>query len=229
MKKTHRCFKLLISIFCLLQYFLFIVPAQAANRNDALLDLKDTFNTPVSGRSSITTTIISILICGIVIWVIYYYASQEKKTQRHSHEQHQEKIRLQRSSSQQKRNWYRLKTRGEFKWVPAELAPNVKENKYRHDQLIDVSGGGLCFSTAEPIANGDEIKLILSLGEKNPLVLNGKVIRAVEDAGVHTVSIEYIGIRDGQRDRIISWILKNQRNIMQNQKSSDQPPRDSDK
>lgn len=220
MKKINHQLKLLLFGLVPVQSFFLVAPLQAANRNDVLFDLKDSFNTPVSGRSSITTIIIAIILCVVVIWTIYYYSLQEKETQRKSHVFRQEKMRLQRSLSPQKRNWYRIKTRGEFRWIQSELAPKLRESKYKHGQLIDVSGGGLCFSTAEPVALGSGIRFILSLGEDNSIALNGKVVRVLEQDGMNQVSLEYTGIREGQRDRIIAWISKSQRSNLQKEKAS---------
>ncbi|CFX52968.1 PilZ domain [Syntrophomonas zehnderi OL-4] len=220
MKKIAHRLKLLIFGLVSVQPLFLAAPLQAANRNDVLFDLKDSFNTPVSGRGSITTIIIAIILCIAVICAIYYYSVKEEETQRKSHMLRQEKMRLQRSLSPQKRNWYRIKTRGEFMWIPSELAPKIRESKYKQDQLIDISGGGLCFSTAESVALGSEIRFILSLGEDNSIYLNGKVVRVMEKDGMKQVSLEYIGIREGQRDKIIAWISKSQRNDIQKEKAS---------
>lgn len=218
-KINHRLILLLFGLVPLQSFFL-AAPLQAATRNDVLFDLKNSFNAPVSGRSNITAIIIAILLCVIVIWAIYHYSLKEKEAQRKSHVLRQEKMRLQRSLSPQKRNWYRIKTRGDFRWIQSELAPKIRESKYKNDQLIDVSGGGLCFSTAEPVALGSDIRFILSLGEDNSITLNGKVVRVVEQDGMNQVSLEYTGIREGQRDRIVAWISRSQRSNLQKEKAS---------
>lgn len=220
MKKSSILSKVIITLTSVLQLIIFVIPVQAANRNDALSNMKKTFNSPVSENNSIAVIIFIIVVCAGVIWFFYYNSSQEKKAQLNSHRQYQEKKRTMKPSGQQKRNWFRLKTRGELMWIPAEQAIIAKNFKYKTDHLLDVSGGGLCFTTAEPINQDDEIRLILTLGEGNPITLGGQVIRVAEKDGINTVSVEYIGIRDGQRDRIVSWILKNQRSNMQNEKPS---------
>ncbi len=211
MKRANSLIKMLLSIFVFLQTLLLVLPAQAANRNDFLFDLKGTLNDPVSSKIGFTT-ILFLLIGAAIIWAIKYNSAREQEVQRSHHEMYQKKVHSQPVSDSQKRSWFRLKTTAEFKWIPAELAPNVKVSKYRTDYLIDVSGGGLSFTTAQEIKAGDDIKLILNLGEDNPLPLDAQVIRVLDnDEGSQSVSTKFVGLRDGQRDRIIAWILKNQR------------------
>ncbi len=211
MKRISSCLKTFLSALWLLQIFIFVIPAQAATRNDFLFNLKDTFNSPVSDKYSISTIIILLVVCALVIWAFRYSSSREENALRSSHKDYQEKVRSQKSSNHQQRNWFRYKTTAEFKWIPAEKASNVKESRYNNDRLLDVSGGGLSFTTAESIKNGDEIKAIIFLDEGKPLPLNAQVVRVTENEGTNSVSTQFIGLRDGQRDRIVAWILKTQR------------------
>lgn len=202
---------ILVVLTLLLTTVIFAWPVQAANRNDALFDLKDTFNSPVIDKINGVTLILIIITCIAIVMVFRYNFSRDEKVQRAAREMYRERQRSQ--SSDQKRNWFRLKTDAEFKWIAAHLADSARESQYNIDQLIDISGGGLSFSTFELLNPADEINMILPTGF-NPLCIEGRVIRAVPSDDAFLVSVQFIGMLDGQRDKLVAWIQKTQRNAM---------------
>ena len=216
MKMKTICLRSLIAVLWSLQTLIFVLPAQAANRNDFLFNLKKTFNSPISQKFSINGVVVT-LVSVVLLGLFFYYYSTEQNVRRTSRKLSREKIRKQITSrkqiasSQQNRNWFRLKTRAEFSWIPADQVSRVRMNRYKSDRLIDISGGGMCFSTNEQLNSGNEIRLILSTGKGEPLLLNARVIRVSENNAIHNVSVEFIDIRDGQRDRIVAWIIARQR------------------
>lgn len=215
--------RVLTTVFLTLQTLIIVLPAQAANRNDFLFNLKDTFNSPVTDKFSLSS-VIMIIALAVLLGSFFYCYSTEKNVQRISRKLEKVKKRQQMLTSKQilsgkqKRNWFRLTTRAEFKWIPAEKASQVRSNRYKSDRLIDISGGGICFSTTEKLKSGDQIKLLLSTGTGEPLFLNGLVIRVSADDDINKVSVEFVGIRDGQRDKIVAWILARQRLIIHGEK-----------
>ncbi|MEN6327471.1 MAG: PilZ domain-containing protein [Syntrophomonas sp.] len=204
--------KFTMTLLGLLFTFVLTSPGQAANRNDALFDLKDTFNSPIADKVSGLTLVLIVITCIAIVMIFRYNFSRDEKVQRAAREMYREKQRSQ--SAGQKRNWFRLKTDAEFKWIAAHLADSARESQYNIDQLIDISGGGLSFSTFELLNPADEINMILPTGGSNPLSIDGRVIRAVPSDDSFHVSIQYIGLLDGQRDKLVAWIQKNQRNAM---------------
>lgn len=196
----------------LLSTFIFVLPGQAANRNDALFDLKDTFNSPVGEKVNGVTLILIVITCAALVMIFRYYFTREEKAQREAREMYRERHRSQ--STDQKRGWFRLKTDAEFRWIPAHLVDRTRISNYNVDQLIDISGGGLSFSTFEVLNAEDEINMILPTGDANPLSVDGRVIRAVKGDEAYNVSIQYIGLLNGQRDKLVAWIQNNQRTAM---------------
>lgn len=210
-------------ILCTLQTFFFVMPAQAATRNDFLFNLKDTFNSSPSSHIS-TTELITTMVFIVLIILFFFSFSSEQNKRRSTRKLIQYKKRMQRQASrqpgtgQQKRSWFRLATKTEFRWIPAEQASRVKTNRYKLDHLVDISGGGMCFTTKDLLQIGNHIKILLSTGQGDPLFLDGKVIRVVSGDDMYRVSVEFVGIRDGQRDRIVSWITESQRMIIHGEK-----------
>jgi len=213
----------LIAVLWSLQTLLLVGPVQAANRNDFLFNLKDTFNSPASQKFSVNSFIVT-LVFVLLLGLFFYYNSREQNVRRTSRKLNREKVRRQMNSNQQlasnqhDRKWFRIKTRAEFRWILADQAAKVKMNRYKIDHLIDISGGGMCFSTAEKLKLGDEIRIILSTGKGEPLLLNGKVTRVSENNADYNISVEFVGIRDGHRDRIVAWIIAGQRSAIHEQK-----------
>ncbi|MDD3023843.1 MAG: PilZ domain-containing protein [Syntrophomonadaceae bacterium] len=217
--KRFTVTKVLINLLVFLSTLVFVLPVKAANRNDFLFNLKDTFNSPVTAKASWASIILIVLITVIIIMIFRYYFLREEKAQRAALESYREKHRSQ--SSDQKRNWFRLKTDAEFKWIPAHEADTAKENQYITDQLMDISGGGLSFSTTEIINAHDEINILLPVGESKPLCLDGKIIRVVQSEDAFNVFVQFIGLMDGHRDKVVAWIQKNQRDAMYIEKHDD--------
>ena len=220
MKKASTYHKMLVLMWGMVYLFIFTLPAQAANRNDLLFNLKDTFNNPISDKISMATIIVILVLCALLLVAISFDSARKKNALQASRELHLQRVGSEKSSNQQKRNWFRLRTNAEFEWLPNDKNLIESSKKYNIDHLIDLSGGGLSFETNKAINPGDEIVLLLSIGERTPLSLIGQVVR-VEGEATRTVSIKFIGIRDGQRDRIVSWILNNQRNVIQEEKLDD--------
>lgn len=216
MQKVTIFVRNLITIFLPLQALIFVLPARAANRNDVLFNLKDSFNSPVTDKFSVSSVIV-MLASAVLLGAFFYYYTTEKNVRRTSRKLDQVKKHKQMLTSKQKtsvkqnRNWFRLTTRAEFKWIPIEQASQVRINRYKTDRLIDVSGGGMCFSTKEKLKSGDQIRILLSTGADEPLFLNGRVVRVSSDNAANKISVEFVGIRDGQRDKIVAWILARQR------------------
>lgn len=208
---------------CTMQMFVFVLPARAANRNDFLFNLKDTFNSPASKNISSTEMIISMAF--IVLIILFFIAfSTEQNKRRSTRKLNQYKRQMQKKASrqpaagQQNRSWFRLATRTEFRWIPVEQASRVRINRYKVDHLVNISGGGMCFTSKESLETGDHIKILLSTGEGDPLYLDGRVVRVVFGDEMYRISVEFDSIRDGQRDRIVAWIMERQRMIIHGEK-----------
>jgi len=206
-----------------LQTFVFTMPARAANRNDFLFNLRDTFNSHPSRNISTSELIISLTFLALIV-VFFIAFSSEQNKRRSTRKLSQYKKRMQKQAGrqpgagQQNRSWFRLKTKAEFRWIPAEQASKVRINRYKLDHLVDVSGGGMCFTTRELLQNGDHIKILLSTGSGDPLYLDGKINRVALYEDMYQVSVEFVGIRDGQRDRIVAWVTESQRMIIHGDK-----------
>ncbi|WP_054694707.1 PilZ domain-containing protein [Syntrophomonas palmitatica] len=163
-----------------------------------------------------------IILVGLIV-VAIFRAQDAKKTNemKRSFAEYKERTIAASAGKQQHRQWFRLRTRAEFSWILASEAENAKPNKYHKDQLVDISGGGLSFVTAEELQSDDEIVLILDTGGAKPLNIKGRVIRTVEDKNgedvKYTAAIQFIQLTPGQTDQIVNWIIKRQRETMRNQ------------
>ncbi|HEX2924707.1 MAG TPA: PilZ domain-containing protein [Ruminiclostridium sp.] len=209
MRNRNRLCRIGLAAFELITILVWTSTALAADRNDALFSLKDTLNS--SDKNGASGLFILIILGVLIIWLVYYMSSREKKDQINTLNTHREKARSQTSS--QKRNWFRFQTNAEFKWIPAEQAERVKEKNYHTSQMIDISGGGLSFKTTEPVRPGDELHIQLPIDGGKPFPVDALVIRVAEEEDGNKISVEFLGLRDGHRDRIVSWIQRTQRNI----------------
>jgi len=179
--------------------------------------------TQVFGLSERTLFIIVVITIIALIVFFAWYADQEKKAQRRSYELYQERKKMASSASsgaQQDRKWFRLRTKAPFRWITSEeLAKKVKEKNYHQDHLVDISGDGLCFSTALSLNIDDDLRFFLDGGDGELLSMNGHVVRIVDktedDKPMFDISVKFNYLLPGERDKIVAWILQRQRDGMQ--------------
>lgn len=130
----------------------------------------------------------------------------------------------------QRRQWFRIKSSLLFKWIQSWRAAMAKENHYHKDQLVDIGGGGLSFTTKSALFPGDELHFQLDIGGKKPLNFKGKVLRVQNDGDTvqptYFVAIQFSDLLSGERDRLVSWIIKGQREELQEVKMEEKtaPP-----
>jgi hypothetical protein len=188
------------------------------------------FNEAFSGSQLLSMRNIvgfALILVFILAFVIFYILWSKKEKEIH---QKSYKVSWRPLKQGQKRNWFRLSTSTEIEWMPAgEAASKAREIKYRRDRLVDISGGGLSFTTAETLNPGDEIKFLLDTGEDKPLTINGRVIRIFEeeagqDGPVRRAAVQFADLLGGERDRVVSYIIKLQRDAIQKRKEEDAAP-----
>jgi len=179
--------------------------------------------TQVFGLSERTLFIIVFVVIIALIMFFRWYADQNKEAQRRSYELYQERKKMASSATagrQHDRKWFRLRTQAPFRWITSEeLAKRVKEKNYHQDHLVDISGDGLCFSTALSLNIDDDLNFFLDAGDGQFLSMNGHVVRIVDktedDTPLFDVSVKFNYLLPGDRDKIVAWILQRQRDGMQ--------------
>lgn len=191
----------------------------------------------------------SIIAVIIIIAVFHWWSERQQQQQKKNYKQYKEKQKEMESKAQNpahKRKWFRLRTQAELRWIPADQADHVKENRYFVDQLVDISAEGMCFSTAEEITAGEQIRFLLDIGEERFLPIIGEVLRlfdaeassnshsAAEDGGddeameadqrvKHNVAISFIHMTPGDNNRLVAWITKRQRDAIHNTHDQEEP------
>lgn len=214
-----------LSTAVLLSLQLFIL-APSAQAEVTYHDVAGSITKAFSGDQLFTAknlilSIITILFFALVFLV--FYLSWLKKRKESS--QSGGRIGLMPSDRHQRRNWYRLKTNMEFKWVAADETANHKDTGYKKDRLVDISGGGLCFKTTEKLKPGDWIKFIVNVGEGHILSADGRVLRSDkipnQDIDTYRVSVEFGQIPSRERDKLISFIMKRQHSAIKGKRKKD--------
>lgn len=119
----------------------------------------------------------------------------------------------------EKRKWFRLRNRSVFRWI----APHSGDEQYHRDRMVDISGGGLSFTTAENLNVGTQMTFLLDIGDENRLPLNGYVVR-VERGELggdmrYFVAIQFDGVDENQRQRLVNWIIQGERDGIRRQKN----------
>jgi len=205
--------------FLLLQMLIFVLPCQA---EVTWHDVSRSMNSSFSGdqvfsmKNAAALLVILVFILGAVIFYLLWPRKEKEKKEYNQ-------ISWRPLNQQQKRKWFRLPTSAEFEWIPAENASIVKKSQYKKDRLVDISGGGLCFTTAEKLNSGDQIILLLDTGGGKELTINGQVVRIeeenVQDKAINKVSVQFGNLLSGERDRIVAFIMNRQRDTIQDSRA----------
>ena len=152
--------KLLVAVFVLLQMCIFVLPVQADWN-----DISGSINQSFSGDQffSVKNILGFFLIAIIFALVAMIFRMSWLRDEKRYYQKRRNRVSLRQLEKQQNRYWFRLRTSTEFEWISAAGASKTKKHQYKKDKLVDLSGGGLCFTTREPLNPGDEI-LLLRLG-----------------------------------------------------------------
>ncbi len=116
----------------------------------------------------------------------------------------------------QRRNFVRIDAR--LPMVFTLLKENLESGSEDYDATtIDVSGGGLMFSTDCSLHLHDILEVKLALTDNVYVTALGKVVRIVEkkqqDKHTFSVGLEFSIIEEGERDKIIRYIFNQQREL----------------
>lgn len=228
--------------FLLFQTFMLVLPVQSDMSDWASFSrsLNDSFspNHAYTVKNAVLLVLL-IVLTALLILLFRWYFSREKQTERQQYllyrEHKKERAALQPDSRQQ-RSWFRLPTSSAFKWIPADRADKTQERLYNRDKLYDISGGGLCFTTAAQLQPGEEIVVLLEPPGIKPFKIYGQILRVEENHITQTslpaddfqddtqprepfeAALQFVSLPPGEQERLISWIAKGQREFIQEEK-----------
>ena len=85
---------------------------------------------------------------------------------------------------------------------------------------VNISGGGLSFSTKQTFNTGDvlEIKMILSTLRPVALYVYGKVVSLKPQGEESHVSVKYVAMDDEIREEIIKFVFERERQILRDRR-----------
>lgn len=223
-----KLLKRIEEILTLLFISILIKPAvaQAINWGDFSHSVDKGFSSENRYSSNKITAFVVSLIAVIVIITIFKWWSERKKREQevnfHQYKEKQKEIESKTQNSAHKRKWFRLRVQAELRWVTAAEAEHTKESKYFVDQLVDISAEGLCFSTAEEMTAGVDIRFLLDTGENRILPIMGKALRIFDaeessnpgELKKHNVAVQFTRMTPGDNDRLVAWITKRQRDVI---------------
>jgi RNA polymerase-binding transcription factor DksA len=112
-----------------------------------------------------------------------------------------------------KRKFMRLAVDQEFFYARA------LERTYRKAKVINLSGGGILFATAEKFQQNEELKVVMELFPDVVIRLRANVVRVTENNDPNTkqpyvMGLQFKDIKNTDQDRIIKRILKEQQEIV---------------
>lgn len=115
----------------------------------------------------------------------------------------------------QRRNWVRVSATLHLRYC---LQSEEKFKIINIATTVDISGGGLCFLTNDPIEAGQILEMEINLPDRDPVFCQVKVVRLQQPDGKKLTTTKvfssYLDITEAQRDRIISYVLEKQRELI---------------
>jgi len=112
----------------------------------------------------------------------------------------------------QRRQWVRVPATLPLRY---RLPSDAHFNPINLATTIDISGGGLCFLTNDPIEAGQILDMEINLPDREPVFCQIKVVRLQQPDGKKGTTTKvfstYLDLTEAQRDRIISFVLEKQR------------------
>ncbi|ADG82372.1 flagellar brake protein [Thermincola potens] len=98
------------------------------------------------------------------------------------------------------------------------LKENLEKNSdFYYATTIDISGGGIMFSTENPLHLGDLLEIHMAFPDGVNVLAIGKVVRVIKngqgDQQMYSVGIEFNIIEESERDKIIRYIFNQQREL----------------
>lgn len=113
----------------------------------------------------------------------------------------------------QRRAWLRLPVNQYFLYAQDD------SNLYEKTKAINISGGGLLFATDEKPDLKEKLKININVAPGKTLTLNGQVAWVSENHednsdSRYMVGIEFVDIKAGEQDSIVSRILQEQQQMI---------------
>lgn len=104
----------------------------------------------------------------------------------------------------------------QYIWLSDE---DDSELEYQSARTVDISGGGFGFGSDNDIKTGQRLRVSIPLPGGPQLDLVGQVVRILNRSdnygNNHIVAVEFVNIREGERERIVNWIFKYQRETIE--------------
>ncbi len=100
--------------------------------------------------------------------------------------------------------------------IIAALAERNKKVDVTSQKMVNISGGGLSFDSAEGYKIGDvlEMKLMLPIIPVYTLYVYGEVVTVRAQDNINHTAVKFITIDDEIRDHIVKFVFKTQRDMI---------------
>jgi c-di-GMP-binding flagellar brake protein YcgR len=117
----------------------------------------------------------------------------------------------------QRRNFVRLDTRIPMRYMVLDDNMQPLSEEFTAT-TVDISGGGLMFTTGSPIEQGNTLEIRVCFDDGTTLTAIGKAVRVIDNVSGQdkkSVGVEFSLIEERERDKIIRFIFNQQRELRQ--------------
>ncbi|MGE5422305.1 MAG: PilZ domain-containing protein, partial [Ignavibacteriales bacterium] len=88
-------------------------------------------------------------------------------------------------------------------------------------RMLDLGAGGCKLEVSELMETGDPVKVAFTLTADDTMAMNGTVIRVLDpkkEGDPYQVAIQFLDVKEGERDQIVRWAYKHELNINEEKK-----------
>lgn len=154
----------------------------------------------INQNDPIPNAVAAVLLLVIIIWLIRFLLKSGKTRKSDD------------SMRGHKRDWLRLPVNQYF------LYARGNDENYENAKAVNISGGGLLFTTDKKLEQNENLRIILNFAEDKKMNIAGQVAWISENPSENKEKLYLVGVKFGvikasDRDGLISRILQKQRMI----------------
>ena len=208
-------------IICLSSVYLITLPAEAGTDISVpfFQAVKESLTTGLEGK--ILTFIAFTVMC-----VVFYYVSKifiNAYKRKHPYQEFDPSIL---GGNDKQRTWMRMGSEIDFYYTDKMEKLPFNKRDFNYSKMSNLSAGGFLFAAENPLAVGLTLRVVFWLDDGHNfdlLAITRRVFANPDDPSKpFNIGLEFLNIREGQRDAITKWIFSKQREQIVKEKVQDE-------
>lgn len=144
---------------------------------------------------------------------VYYLDAEVIKTAVENNLYYTDIVAVSEVEKMERRNYYRVRT---MKDILVRLKDEENPQEYESALTIDLSGGGIMFSSTHEYSEDTDIEIKMNIDD-SPVILDGKVLNKEKQEGLRSYkyTVQFVNLDRSVKEKIITHVFKLQREALQ--------------